>query len=157
MVWYSKNIPKWSFILWLAVQQKLNTRDRLLNWGMIVEGDCTFCTNGQESHHHLFFQCPLSLSVWDRMWRRSSNDQIPSTLPEVIAWYIQHVKGTSFRSLLLKNVLAATMYNLWMERNQRVFNQNASTQDQIILRTISCVKESLCLKRGVDQTQLNTK
>lgn len=45
----------------------------------------------------------------------------PLTLTDMVAWFIQNVKGTSFRSGILRGVLAATVYSLRMERNQRVF------------------------------------
>lgn len=141
VIWFSKNIPRWSFVLWLAVQQKLNTRDRLLSWGMVVEGGCTFCNIGQESHHHLFFQCPLSFSVWSEVWRRSSIDHIPPSLTNIVAWFVQNVKGTGFKSWVLKTVLAATVYTLWMEWNQRIFQQKALSRDQLVLRTVSCIRE----------------
>lgn len=32
VVWFSKHVPCWAFILWLAMQSKMNTRDRLLKW-----------------------------------------------------------------------------------------------------------------------------
>ncbi|XP_058217251.1 uncharacterized protein LOC131328308 [Rhododendron vialii] len=145
-------------VVWLPHPQgfsKLNTRDRLLSWGMVVDGGCTFCNIGQESHHHLFFQCPLSVSVWSEVWRRSSIDHIPPSLTNIVAWFVQNVKGTGFKSSVLKTVLAATVYTLWMERNQRIFQQKALSRDQLVLRTVSCIREALSLKRDVIQSQVN--
>lgn len=31
MVWYKKHVPRWSFILWLAILGRLSTKDRLHN------------------------------------------------------------------------------------------------------------------------------
>ncbi|PWA37534.1 RNA-directed DNA polymerase, eukaryota, Reverse transcriptase zinc-binding domain protein [Artemisia annua] len=33
VVWYSQNIPKHSFILWLAIQTRLTTQDKIKSWG----------------------------------------------------------------------------------------------------------------------------
>ncbi|XP_058208159.1 uncharacterized protein LOC131321169 [Rhododendron vialii] len=63
VVWFSRNVPHWAFILWLAIQNKLSTKDRLFKWGMTVAVDYVFYDNGEESHHHLFFQCLMSSAV----------------------------------------------------------------------------------------------
>lgn len=55
----------------------------------------------------------------------------------------------------MKNVLAATIYNLWIEMNQRIFRQKALTKDHLVLKTVSCIQEALSLKRGVLQSQIN--
>lgn len=52
-------------------------------------------------------------------------------------------------------MLAATVYTLWMERNQRIFQQKALSRDQLVLRTVSCIREALSLKRDVIQSQVN--
>lgn len=35
VVWFDTKVPWWVFILWLAMQNKLNTLDRLLKWGVV--------------------------------------------------------------------------------------------------------------------------
>ncbi|PWA56950.1 reverse transcriptase zinc-binding domain-containing protein [Artemisia annua] len=44
VVWYTQNIPKYSFILWLAIQNKLTTQDKIKSWGsydlMRLQMDC---------------------------------------------------------------------------------------------------------------------
>lgn len=64
IAWGTNHVPRWSFIFWLAAQFRLNTRDRLRSWGMLVDDSCCLCSSGIESHHHLFFECPFSLTVW---------------------------------------------------------------------------------------------
>lgn len=66
LLWFWGNIPKHSFIAWLAVRDQLSTRDRLRRWGAVVHSDCVFCT-GQESRDHLSFECPFNTVVWDGM------------------------------------------------------------------------------------------
>ena len=42
IVCYPKAISRHSFILWLAVQEKLSIQDKLLNYGVIVSVSCVF-------------------------------------------------------------------------------------------------------------------
>lgn len=55
LVWFPNNVPKWAFILWLACQKRLSTKDRLRKWGMTVDPHCMLCACSDESIQHLFF------------------------------------------------------------------------------------------------------
>ncbi|PWA89670.1 RNA-directed DNA polymerase, eukaryota, Reverse transcriptase zinc-binding domain protein [Artemisia annua] len=33
LIWFSQNIPKHAFLLWLAIQCKLPTQDKIRRWG----------------------------------------------------------------------------------------------------------------------------
>ncbi|KAI8572964.1 hypothetical protein RHMOL_Rhmol01G0242100 [Rhododendron molle] len=41
IVWGGNTVPRWSFILWLAVLQILGTKDRLRSWGLQLDGICS--------------------------------------------------------------------------------------------------------------------
>lgn len=56
--------PKWIFILFLVIQERLYTKDRLIKWGMGTNSICAMCEDEQESHQHLFFKCCTSAKVW---------------------------------------------------------------------------------------------
>ena len=40
IVWYPKPISRHSFILWLAVQERLSTQNKLLNYGVTISFMC---------------------------------------------------------------------------------------------------------------------
>ncbi|GKB83265.1 RNA-directed DNA polymerase, eukaryota, reverse transcriptase zinc-binding domain protein [Tanacetum coccineum] len=40
LVWFSQNIPKHAFILWLAIQEKLTTQDKVRRWGSYDMMEC---------------------------------------------------------------------------------------------------------------------
>ena len=50
IVWFSQNIPKHSFILWLAVQNKLTTQDKIRGWGSYNMMVCSLCHSDIDSH-----------------------------------------------------------------------------------------------------------
>ncbi|KAF5177330.1 RNA-directed DNA polymerase (reverse transcriptase)-related family protein, partial [Thalictrum thalictroides] len=50
--WNSFNIPPHSFITWLAMQGRLTTQDKLLQWGKTNESVCVLC-----SHDHYKKTC----------------------------------------------------------------------------------------------------
>ncbi|XP_058222099.1 uncharacterized protein LOC131332062 [Rhododendron vialii] len=72
LVWFSKNVPKWAFILWLACLNRLSTKDRLRKWGMDVDPKCTLCSISDETLQHLFFYCSYSRVIWEQVLSRFS-------------------------------------------------------------------------------------
>lgn len=48
-------LPWKKFILWLALNKRLTTVDRILKWGKTISTDCVIC-NGKvmETSNHLF-------------------------------------------------------------------------------------------------------
>ena len=56
VVWFTQGVPRFSFITWLAVKNRLSTGDRMRFWGMIQ--GCTLCGERDETRDHLFFACP---------------------------------------------------------------------------------------------------
>lgn len=51
-------------IAWLAIKERLNTRDRLAKFGLCADPRCVLCGINDESHNHLFFDCEFSSVVW---------------------------------------------------------------------------------------------
>jgi hypothetical protein len=55
LIWHHHAIPKQAFILWLAVNNRLTTGDRLLAWGFKGDTSCVFCRGMTECRDHIFF------------------------------------------------------------------------------------------------------
>ncbi|KAL0288083.1 UNVERIFIED_CONTAM: hypothetical protein Scaly_2744800 [Sesamum calycinum] len=55
-IWKAFIPPKYSFILWLGLRERLATRDRLAF--LHEDPSCSLCINSKESAKHLFFECP---------------------------------------------------------------------------------------------------
>ncbi|XP_062104126.1 uncharacterized protein LOC133815286 [Humulus lupulus] len=59
-VWGRLNTPKHSFVLWLAIQDRLKTKERLYRFNVLPDARCQFCTVEDETIAHLFFECPFT-------------------------------------------------------------------------------------------------
>ncbi|KAK7256204.1 hypothetical protein RIF29_29642 [Crotalaria pallida] len=55
-VWNSYSIPKHCFIVWLAIKDRLRTKNSLSMF-MQVQPECILCNRAMESRDHLFFEC----------------------------------------------------------------------------------------------------
>ncbi|XP_062116335.1 uncharacterized protein LOC133830374 [Humulus lupulus] len=64
-VWCKLSVPKYRFILWQVINQKLLTRDLLHYCHISVSClACPVCESKLESHSHLFFDCIFSKRVF---------------------------------------------------------------------------------------------
>ncbi|XP_013594585.1 PREDICTED: uncharacterized protein LOC106302669 [Brassica oleracea var. oleracea] len=52
----------------IRFQNRLSTGDRMRAWG--VQQGCILCGERDETRDHLFFACPYSYTVWDRLASR---------------------------------------------------------------------------------------
>lgn len=64
---YNQGQPKWTFILFQAIHEKLFIEDRLEKWGLITDTTCSLCNNAPENHQHLFFECTQASKIWQKV------------------------------------------------------------------------------------------
>lgn len=68
LIW-CKLLPKHRFLLWVAMQKKLLTRERLQRMGVQCDhNSCVLCDQDQfETSSHLFVQCEAVCALWRRI------------------------------------------------------------------------------------------
>ena len=72
LVWFPKAIPRHSMITWMACKDRLQTKDKLIRYGIASSNACCFCNHGQETIDHLFFASPFTQRIWNRILELSS-------------------------------------------------------------------------------------
>ncbi|XP_009103797.1 uncharacterized protein LOC103829862 [Brassica rapa] len=124
-VWFKEEIPRCSFITWTAFLRRLPTRDRLISWGLSLPSGCVLCTSADESHSHLFFECSFAVALWNRFCGRYLASP-PNSVAAVVA-RCQQLQGphASRAVAVLKLLNQVIIYNLWRERNARIFKDTA--------------------------------
>lgn len=65
VVFYILVHPRFKFILWLAVQNRLATVEMLLKYGIHVPPDCG---SNVESFDHLYFECLTTRTLWRKLF-----------------------------------------------------------------------------------------
>nr|XP_043615900.1 uncharacterized protein LOC122587799 [Erigeron canadensis] len=136
LVWFSKCIPRHSFLLWLVMKRKLKTHDRIKPWD--VDGAynlnlvcCSLCKTGPDSHIHLFFECPYSAQVWDKLKHMAGMSHLSNKLDDIVSFLIPKANGASTTSIIGRLVLAAAVYYIWQERNKRMFGNHTRPPDTL--------------------------
>ncbi|XP_060195341.1 uncharacterized protein LOC132624602 [Lycium barbarum] len=120
------------FTLWLHFQDRLPTRERLLNWGMDIDAGCMFCTAFLETRNHMFVECVFSQAVWTRLMQWLQNQNYNArTWEQHLTWSLTHGKGKSQKSQIFKLVYTEGVHAIWLKRNQRVFEGQSRSVEQI--------------------------
>ena len=56
LLWNSLVVPKHTLIAWMAIQNRLPTKDRLRNWGLEMDDKCVMCdvsTGDRDERSHI--------------------------------------------------------------------------------------------------------
>ena len=60
-----QGVPRFAFITWLAVKDRLATGHRSRRWSQPQH--CLYCGEPDETRDHLFFACPYTFTLWLKM------------------------------------------------------------------------------------------
>lgn len=151
--WFPKAIPKCSFILWLAIRERLALRDR--PWIADRDGTdrCVLCSSERETHDHLFFKCSFSSQVLE-VARREVKFRWPSRdWKSGIAWMSRKWHGKQIWAIVYRLLLSVLVYDIWMERNRRRFRDESRSADHVARVVIDTVRNKLYVSFLPDSLQ----
>lgn len=121
-VWNRLNIPKHSFLNWLIMWKRLNTRDRLRKIGLHEEAECPLCGKSPETADHLFVQCDYVQACRLELSHSLRITPVVHDLQSLCDWLQKPVAGR-FRNQVIQSAFVALHYNVWMQRNSAVWNK----------------------------------
>ncbi|XP_060170686.1 uncharacterized protein LOC132601625 [Lycium barbarum] len=114
---------RWIFIHYLAISGRLATKDRLIKWSINCNPTCPLCENWPESNNHLFFQCPVTHEVWEKILTWQGIQRHIYTWDQEQRWANKHAHGNNARAEIYRMALSGCIYYTWQDRNMRVFQQ----------------------------------
>lgn len=132
LVWFSQGVPSHMFIVWMAVNERLQTQDRIMKWNNDINMRCPLCKSCPDSHDHIFFQCQFSQIVWNEFQNKEALRKRPLTWKDTISALTTWFPNKSVNSIVGKLVFGAMVYYLWQERNKRLFTQERRSEKNII-------------------------
>lgn len=147
VVWFKSAIPKHAFTFWTAHLDKLPVRSRLLNWGMNISSSCCLCTQHLETRDHLFLHCEFSEELWKLVLHRLGQTRfLFMNWQSMITWLSSTSPGNSSKLKLL--VIHATVFLIWKERNNRLFNNSTIPPIAVFGQLDRTVRDSLLARRS---------
>ncbi|KAL0373438.1 UNVERIFIED_CONTAM: hypothetical protein Sradi_3259500 [Sesamum radiatum] len=133
--------PRYSFILWLAIHEKLSTMDK--PWLARLGGECVLCHHEMETHDHLFFKCIYSRQCLYGLkravrfyWRNHS--WVSDVIWAARKWRGKHYVNAAFRALL-----ASILYHIWQERNRRVFQGIERPSSSVVHAAVDEIRQRI--------------
>ena len=145
LVWFSENIPRHSFIVWLAILNKLATQDRIWKFtpGPLA---CVLCHKDIESHDHIFFTCDYSSIIWQDIMRRFSMVGAPVVWNSFIGWAASKWKSKKPADIMPRMCLGAVIYAIWKERNARIFRIGGTPKERVLRDIITNLHVQVSIK-----------
>ncbi|GJZ22856.1 homeodomain-like protein [Tanacetum coccineum] len=136
IVWFSHNIPRHAFHMWLVMRNGLKTHDKMRQWDVGPNGDltnlrCALCDGQPDSHPHLFFECTFSAKVWRYVRVLADMDNVPPSMHEIFLYLKPMGNKRTAKCIFGKLIMAATAYFIWNERNNRTFKNIRRSPEEI--------------------------
>lgn len=125
LYWKADSEGKHKFFAWLLVESKILTADKLMSKHWPCNPICSLCNNDQETAEHLVLHCNFARQVWEKMTDWSQQlVQPPQNGIQILDWWEKELAHLPKK---IRKIKAAMMmycaWNLWKERNRRVFEQ----------------------------------
>ena len=131
LVWSTKIIPRHQFVLWLAFRERLTTRDRISKYMDIPDTKCVLCLTAEESIAHIFGDCSFIAPHWRRLAAAIRISAWPANWEGIRSLALIKAKRKSFTTNVFKCYFGAVLYQIWMERNARVFSRVIRNEIQV--------------------------
>ena len=130
-IWAAKASPRVFFFIWIATWGRILTCDNLMRRGYAMVNRCCLCCSNGETVDHLLLHCPVAHVVWNFLFRSFHVSWVmPRSVKDLLSgwrnWLGKH------RSDIWNLAPHRLMWNIWLERNSRTFEDLLCSTDQLI-------------------------
>jgi hypothetical protein len=119
--WKAKVEQKCRFFIWLLLQFRLPTADRIIRRGDQANPICTLCNTTTESHFHMVVNCTYAQAVWQRVAAWLNIQLRTQNAATMGRWWKLITKADAANKDNQLQVVIYTVWNIWKERCRRFF------------------------------------
>jgi hypothetical protein len=125
---------EYQFLLWLAMQNRYWTVERLHRHGMHSDSTCALCDQQPKSIDHLLFACVFSRHVWFTFLGKFGLQLLSPGLNDVFPeWWIRRLKQVAkARRKAFDSLCALVTRCIWLHRNDVVFRNGSVSVPSVI-------------------------
>jgi len=134
LIWRARAENKCKIHAWVLMHDKILTADNLQKRGWPHHEHCVLCNGPLETGLHLSLLCPFAKAVWSQVLSWENFDvQLPQQDPQCLATWWEDVasKVPKQERRTFNGVLIYVVWNLWKERNRRIFKNEHKTSEQV--------------------------
>ncbi|KAL0924452.1 hypothetical protein M5K25_005283 [Dendrobium thyrsiflorum] len=132
LIWHKNHSLRFSAYSWLACMGGLKTAVEMIKRNIhITDSSCNFCYVHVETSAHLLFECDYSFMVLSSIIPSFANFFLRPNLGQAL----QHIGNLDIQKDIKNGMLLAlnaSVYHLWIERNRRRFNNDATSSCTLI-------------------------
>lgn len=135
-IWNCGSSAKENLLLWKIMANAVNTKSKLLSYGIISEDMCVLCNSHAETNVHLFFECTFVSNIWSKLLAIGGFHK-PSSVSQT-EWYniYKATRWKNTKTCIMLRLLKRFIYEIWLERNNRIFGNERRSSDQIYMQII---------------------
>eukprot|EP00253_Pinus_taeda_P008598 PITA_08598 len=146
-IWQPPIWPKISTFLWLLSHNRTLTWDNLRKRRFAGPSICLNCKTEEESAAHLMHLCPLSRRIWEKISFRCQKEvRNQGDINNMLRSWPQQPYQSNILNILWQIIPGTVMWNIWKERNQKVFKDQALNLEQIWTIIKQNLQETLSIK-----------
>ncbi|XP_056861957.1 uncharacterized protein LOC108839283 [Raphanus sativus] len=151
LVWFKQGVPRFAFITWLAVKDRLSTGVKMRTWGQ--NQGCLFCGDPEETRDHLFFAYPYTYTLWLQVLGTLIQPAPSPDWEENVQVLLAGSHGLLV-SILVRLSFQVTVYYLWRERKERRHSQRTRTVDQLARIIDKTIRQRILSTRYAEKPKL---
>ena len=147
-IWFTQSTPKYSFLVWVALRERLQTCDRMQMWNIAVNPVCVLCDEANETCSHLFFNCKYSKEVWKDL----AGGILQGAFTKEWNYIVGLVSQTTLpptKRFFLRYTFQATVHALWRERNNRRHREKPQSAGMITRFVDKAIRLKLLMVKGL--------
>ena len=156
-LWSANLWPKVTLFLWLLLRKKLLTWENLRGRGVIGLSICVMCSSEEETSNHLLDVCEITDRLWERgrdVFKRSA--RIKGCPNKTIENWPRKPYKNEILNRMWELFPGFLMWEVWKERNQRIFEGKYKREEDLFNRVKAHIKETLRnSKWSTDDLQAN--
>eukprot|EP00253_Pinus_taeda_P024057 PITA_24057 len=146
-IWSPPIWPKISTFLWLLSHNRILTWDNLRKRKFEGPSICLNCKMEEETAVHLMQLCPFSRKMWEKVTFHCQKEgrEIGNVNNTLRNWPQKPYQSNILNSLW-QIIPGIVMWNLWKERNRRIFKNQSMDVQQVWQIIIKNVQETLSIR-----------
>jgi hypothetical protein len=142
LIWQGWAPARCKFFMWTLMLDRVLTADKLMLRGWENEYFCPLCRRNLETTTHLYAECPYSRNVWSSIATTFNQNALhPASWSNANnnfqCWYRSLLgEQTKERRKIIFPLVNLVCWELWKERNQRIFEKKDRSANAMITKIL---------------------